>query len=876
MKHYLETCEAVLEDVQSTPNGLTAEEAKSRLQTYGENKLAEAPKPTLAARFIEQFKNPMILVLLAAAVISAVTGIISEGKLEADVFIILFVVIANAVLGVYQENKAEAAIEALQAMSAAQSKVYRSGELIVIPSAELVPGDVITLEAGDNVPADCRILDAASLKAEESALTGESLPCDKEASALEGPEVPLGDRRNMLYMGSSIAYGRAAAVVVATGMKTEMGKIAGAIADAEDDETPLQKNLTQLSKILSVAVLVICVIILGISVLQMLVKNGTITLTGFLSSFMIAVSLAVAAIPEGLAAVVTVVLSIGVTNMSKRGAVIRRLTAVEALGCAQVICSDKTGTLTQNKMTVVEEHTDDKELLAKAMALCCDAVLNEDGSVTGEPTEAALVAYANKCGLKKYELDEATPRVEEAPFDSLRKMMSTVHQNGAGYIQYTKGAPDEVLRCCTQILIDGKVRPMTDEDRADILAQNKEMADRALRVLLAAYRELTTLPDHVSPAALEHDLIYIGMTGMIDPVRPEVKDAIGLCRTAGIRPVMITGDHRDTAVAIAKELGILGEGQKALTGAELSEIPDEEFNNTVGNYSVYARVQPEHKVRIVNAWRKQGMTTAMTGDGVNDAPSIKSADIGVGMGITGTDVTKNVADMVLTDDNFATIVGAVEEGRRIYDNIRKAIQFLLSSNLSEVLCILIATLGLGRLTGGSFTIFGPVHLLWINLISDCFPAVALGMEPAERGIMQRKPRSSDAHIFSDGMGVNLLWQGAAIAVLTLISYVIGAQTSPAAGTTMAFLTLSVCEMLHAWNMRSLRDSVFTMEHRNPMLLGSVLLSFVLTAAVLLIPALRGIFSLEALSGMQYLWGILLAAAIVPIVEIVKAIRRIKK
>lgn len=876
MKHYLETCEAVLEDVQSTPNGLTAEEAKSRLQTYGENKLAEAPKPTLLARFIEQFKNPMILVLLAAAVISAVTGIISEGKLEADVFIILFVVIANAVLGVYQENKAEAAIEALQAMSAAQSKVYRSGELIVIPSAELVPGDVITLEAGDNVPADCRILDAASLKAEESALTGESLPCDKEASALEGPEVPLGDRRNMLYMGSSIAYGRAAAVVVATGMKTEMGKIAGAIADAEDDETPLQKNLTQLSKILSVAVLVICVIILGISVLQMLVKNGTITLTGFLSSFMIAVSLAVAAIPEGLAAVVTVVLSIGVTNMSKRGAVIRRLTAVEALGCAQVICSDKTGTLTQNKMTVVEEHTDDKELLAKAMALCCDAVLNEDGSVTGEPTEAALVAYANKCGLKKYELDEATPRVEEAPFDSLRKMMSTVHQNGAGYIQYTKGAPDEVLRCCTQILIDGKVRPMTDEDRADILAQNKEMADRALRVLLAAYRELTTLPDHVSPAALEHDLIYIGMTGMIDPVRPEVKDAISLCRTAGIRPVMITGDHRDTAVAIAKELGILGEGQKALTGAELSEIPDEEFNNTVGNYSVYARVQPEHKVRIVNAWRKQGMTTAMTGDGVNDAPSIKSADIGVGMGITGTDVTKNVADMVLTDDNFATIVGAVEEGRRIYDNIRKAIQFLLSSNLSEVLCILIATLGLGKLTGGSFTIFGPVHLLWINLISDCFPAVALGMEPAERGIMQRKPRSSDAHIFSDGMGVNLLWQGAVIAVLTLISYVIGAQTSPDSGTTMAFLTLSVCEMLHAWNMRSLRDSVFTMEHRNPMLLGSVLLSFVLTAAVLLIPALRGIFSLEALSGMQYLWAILLAAAIVPIVEIVKAIRRIKK
>ena len=873
MKHYLESCAAVLEEVQSTEHGLNAAEAKSRLEKYGENKLAAQEKPSLAARFLEQFKNPMILVLLAAAVISAVTGIISEGKLEADVFIILFVVIANAVLGVYQENKAEAAIEALQAMSAAQSKVYRSGELIVVPSAELVPGDVITLEAGDNVPADCRLLEAASLKAEESALTGESVPCDKDTEALTGTEVPLGDRKNMLYMGSSIAYGRAAAVVVATGMQTEMGKIAGAIANAEDDETPLQKNLTQLSKILSVAVLIICVIILGISVLQMFVKNGTITLPDFLSSFMIAVSLAVAAIPEGLAAVVTVVLSIGVTNMSKRGAVIRRLTAVEALGCGQVICSDKTGTLTQNKMTVVEEHTENKELLAKAMALCCDAVLNEDESVTGEPTEAALVAYANKCGLKKYELEAEWPRVAEAPFDSMRKMMSTVHQKGNAYIQYTKGAPDEVLRCCSHILDHGEVRPMNAADRAEILRQNKEMADKALRVLLAAYRDLTMMPMQISPESLEHDLIYIGMTGMIDPVRPEVKDAIGLCRTAGIRPVMITGDHKDTAVAIAKELGILGEGQRALTGAELSEIPDDEFNAHVADYSVYARVQPEHKVRIVNAWRKNGMTTAMTGDGVNDAPSIKSADIGVGMGITGTDVTKNVADMVLTDDNFATIVGAVEEGRRIYDNIRKAIQFLLSSNLSEVLCILVATLGLGKLTGGSFTIFGPVHLLWINLISDCFPAVALGMEPAERGIMQRKPRSSDAHIFSDGMGINLLWQGAVIAILTLVSYVIGAQTSPEAGTTMAFLTLSVCEMLHAWNMRSLRGSVFTMEHRNPLLLGSIALSFVLTAVVLLIPALRNIFSLASLSGMQYLWAILLAALIVPVVEIVKAIRR---
>ena len=869
MKHYLESTESVLKEVESTASGLTAEEAAKRLEKVGQNKLDEPPKPTLLARFIEQFKNPMILVLIAAAIISAVTGIISEGKLDADVFIIMFVVIANAVLGVYQENKAESAIEALQAMSAAQSKVYRSGEMIVIPSSELVPGDVIALEAGDNVPADCRILEAAALKAEESALTGESVPSEKESGVLSGEEVPLGDRKNMLYMGSSIAYGRAEAVVVATGMQTEMGKIAGAIANADDDETPLQKSLDQLSKILSIAVLIICVIILGINVIQMLVKNGTITLPGFLDSFMIAVSLAVAAIPEGLAAVVTVVLSIGVTNMSKRGAIIRRLTAVEALGCAQVICSDKTGTLTQNKMTVVHENTDDKELLAKAMALCCDAVLNSDDTVAGEPTEAALVAYAHKCGLKKYELEAATPRVAEAPFDSLRKMMSTVHKTENGYVQYTKGAPDEVLKNCTHMFKEGGVRIMTESDRLEILRRNKEMADQALRVLLAAYREYDEIPADISPEGLEHDLIYIGMTGMIDPVRPEVKDAIGLCRTAGIRPVMITGDHRDTAVAIAKELGILGEGQQALTGAELSKIPDDEFNEHVQDYSVYARVQPEHKVRIVNAWRKKKMTTAMTGDGVNDAPSIKSADIGVGMGITGTDVTKNVADMVLTDDNFATIVGAVEEGRRIYDNIRKAIQFLLSSNLSEVLCILAATLFIG----GGKSIFSPVHLLWINLISDCFPAIALGMEPAEHGIMSRKPRSSNSHIFSDGLGINLLWQGTVIAALTFVSYIIGSNTSPEAGTTMAFITLCVCEMLHAWNMRSLKGSIFTMKSRNIVLIGAILLSAALTIPVLFIPALREMFSLEVLTGANYLWAFLAGACIVPIVEIVKFFQR---
>lgn len=875
MKHYLVSADEVLQEVKSTASGLTAHEAADRLAKNGENKLAEPPKTSLVMRFLAQLKDPMILVLIAAAAVSAITGIISEGKLEADVFIILFVVIANAVLGVYQENKAEAAIAALQAMSASQSKVLRDGDLNVVESRTLVVGDVVALEAGDSVPADCRILESAALKAEESALTGESVACDKDSAVLSGEEVPLGDRKNMLYMGSSIAYGRATAVVVATGMDTEMGKIAGAIAGAEDDQTPLQKKLAQLSKILSFAVLGICIFILGLSIVQKLVKGEVLTLPAFLDSFMIAVSLAVAAIPEGLAAVVTVVLSIGVTNMSKRGAVIRRLTAVEALGCAEVICSDKTGTLTQNKMTVVEHQAEDEQLLGKAMALCCDASLNQDDTVAGEPTEAALVAYANKIGLKKYLLEEQAPRIAEAPFDSMRKMMSTVHKTANGMVQYTKGAPDEVLRCCTGIYENGSVRPMTEDDRKNILAQNKNMADRALRVLMAAYREYDALPDEIKPTTLEHDLIYIGMTGMIDPVRPEVKDAIGLCRNAGIRPIMITGDHRDTAVAIAKELGILQEGQKALTGAELSKIPDEEFNETVANYSVYARVQPEHKVRIVNAWRGKGKIAAMTGDGVNDAPSIKSADIGVGMGITGTDVTKNVADMVLTDDNFATIVGAVEEGRRIYDNIRKAIQFLLSSNLSEVLCILIATLGLGKLTGGSFTIFKPVHLLWINLISDCFPAIALGMEAAERGIMKRNPRDSKAHIFADGLGINLLWQGAAIAILTLISYVIGAQTSPEAGSTMAFMTLSFCEMFHAWNMRSLKGSIFRMKSHNKMLVFAIGFSFLLSVPVLLIPALQGIFSLAALKPAQYLIGVGLAALIVPLVEIVKMFQRRK-
>ena len=657
MKFYCEEAGRALAELKSTPDGLTDAEAARRLAEKGPNKLAEGKKVTTLQRFLQQLSDPMIIILLVAAAVSGVTAAYS-GESFADVFIILIVVLINAVLGVYQESKAEKAIEALQEMTAATSKVIRGGKQVSLKSEELVPGDVVVLEAGDAVPADGRILESASLKIEEAALTGESVPVNKVVSALgldDGKDVPLGDRKNMAYMGSTVVYGRGRVLITGTGMDTEMGKIAGALAQAEEGQTPLQKKLAQLSKILSWLVLGICVFIFAFS----LIKAGDFHLDVIISTFMVAVSLAVAAIPEGLATVVTIVLSIGVTNMSKRNAVIRRLTAVETLGCAQVICSDKTGTLTQNKMTVVE-HVGEEEPLARAMSLCSDAKPGENGDAEGEPTECALVNYATGVGLPKGTLEAAQPRVGEAPFDSGRKMMSTVHENNGAYIQYTKGAPDVVLSRCTSYAKDGKILPMTEEARAEILRQNKQMADKALRVLCAASREWPQLPPDFEPDTLEHDLTFLGLTGMIDPIRPEVKDAITECRQAGIRPIMITGDHKDTAIAIAKQLGIIETADEAITGAELNDISDDRFAEVIGRYSVYARVQPEHKVRIVNAWRKNGFVTAMTGDGVNDAPSIKSADIGIGMGITGTDVTKNVADMVLADDNFATIVNAVD------------------------------------------------------------------------------------------------------------------------------------------------------------------------------------------------------------------------
>lgn len=879
MKHYLESSSEVFGEVKSTENGLTSEQARRRSAETGKNKLAEGKKTPLILRFLSQFADPMIIILIAAAVISAITSVLQKG-FPSDVIIIMFVVIVNAILGVYQESKAEKAIEALQKMAAATTKVLRDGKVCEIPSEDLTVGDVVLLEAGDAVPADGRIFESASLKIEESALTGESVPVNKfiKAIGLEGQkDVPLGDRKNMMYMGSTVVYGRGKAVITSIGMDTEMGKIAGALSSAKDEQTPLQKKLGQLSKILSFIVLGICVFMFAFDIVRALVTGTEMNLDFLLGSFMLAVSLAVAAIPEGLAAVVTVVLSIGVTNMSKKNAIIRKLTAVETLGCAQIICSDKTGTLTQNKMTVVEHYCDNEKMLAEGMALCTDVNLDDDGNLVGEPTEMALVAYSMSLGMNKNELLKSAPRVGEAPFDSNRKMMSTIHKTADGILQFTKGAPDEILKHCTRIFKNGEVSPLTDADRDAVLKKNKEFADRALRVLACGYKQLSCVPEDQSPDNIENELVFCGLVGMIDPVRPEVKAAIEECRGAGIRPIMITGDHKDTAVAIALELGIIKDKSEAITGAELDDISDEDFKEKVTQYSVYARVQPEHKVRIVNAWKSRGMITAMTGDGVNDAPSIKSADIGVGMGITGTDVTKNVADMVLADDNFATIVSAVEEGRRIYDNIRKSIQFLLSSNLSEVMAIFTANL-LG------FTILKPVHLLWINLVTDCFPALALSMEKGEKNLMKRPPRKSSDGIFAGGVGFDVVYQGLFVTLLTLAAYFIGhfmeagrwELTESADGMTMAFLTMSMCEIFHSFNMRSQHGSTVSMLLHgsfNKYIFGSTVLSLITTALVIEVPFLADAFDFTTIDAREFFTALGLAFLIIPLVEIVKAIER---
>ena len=884
-KEYLASAEDVLA-AQSTSaeQGLSVEEAKKRFDTVGPNKLKEEAKTPLWKRFFEQMADPMVIMLLVAAAISAVSGAVQGEADFADVVIILVVVIINSVLGVVQEAKSEQALEALQEMSAAQSKVIRGGKLVHLPSSELVPGDVILLEAGDSVPADCRVIESASMKIEEAALTGESVPVEKHIDAIalaEGnDDVPLGDRKNMCYMGSTVVYGRGRAVVCGTGMDTEMGKIADALSTAKKELTPLQIKLAQLSRILTVMVIAICVIIFAVD----FIRHGSAMASNpkmILDTFMVAVSLAVAAIPEGLVAVVTIVLSMGVTKMSKRQAIIRKLTAVETLGCTQIICSDKTGTLTQNKMTVVKhELAASEEKFLAGMALCSDAKWDEEaGEAVGEPTECALVNDAAKAGLTG--LDAEHPRVGEAPFDSGRKMMSVVVETLDGeFEQYTKGAPDVVLGLCTKMYDGDQIVDMTPERREQIVAANKAMADQALRVLALASRTYSEKPSDCSAGALEHDLVFCGLSGMIDPVRPEVKQAIIEAKEAGIRPVMITGDHIDTAVAIAKDLGIIQDASQAITGAELDKISDEDFKTRVTEISVYARVQPEHKARIVDAWKSLGNIVAMTGDGVNDAPSIKRADIGVGMGITGTDVTKNVADMVLADDNFATIIHAVEEGRRIYDNIRKVIQFLLSANLAEVFSVFIATM-IG------FTIFQPVQLLWINLITDCFPALALGMEDAEGDVMKRKPRNASDGVFAGGMGVDCLVQGIIITLLVIASFFAGVYLHNGSismamltdgiadpeGVTMAFITLSMVEIFHCFNMRSRRASLFSMKKQNKWLWGAAALALVLTVVVVEFDPLAQMFGFMTLKFEALGAALFLAFLIIPLMEIYKAIMR---
>ena len=885
-KEYLASAEEVLEEQSSNPEtGLAASTAQERLARYGLNKLDEEEKTPLWIRFFQQMADPMVIMLIVAAVISAVTGMIQGESEWADVIIIMTVVIINSALGVIQEAKSEEALAALQEMSAAQSKVIRDGKMTMLHSSELVPGDIVLLEAGDSVPADCRVLESASMKIEEAALTGESVPVEKHADVIAldpgVDDVPLGDRKNMCYMGSTVVYGRGTAVVAATGMKTEMGKIADALTTAKKELTPLQIKLNELSGILTKLVLGICVVIFAVDLLRHGGELGS-NPEMILDTFMVAVSLAVAAIPEGLVAVVTIVLSIGVTKMAKRQAIIRNLSAVETLGCTQVICSDKTGTLTQNKMTVVKhELASSEEKLLAGMALCSDAKWDEQaGEAVGEPTECALVNDAGRAGMQG--LDVEHPRVGEAPFDSGRKMMSVVVEEADGsFEQYTKGAPDVILNLCTQVYEDGKIVPMTDAKRDELLAANKAMADEALRVLALASRTYDTKPTDFSAEALENNLVFCGLSGMIDPERPEVAPAIKEAHGAGIRTVMITGDHIDTAVAIAKNLGIVEGRDQAITGAEIDKMSDAELDRQIEKYGVYARVQPEHKTRIVEAWKSKNKVVAMTGDGVNDAPSIKHANIGVGMGITGTDVTKNVADMVLADDNFATIIGACEEGRRIYDNIRKVIQFLLSANLAEVFSVFAATLM-------GFTLFQPIQLLWVNLVTDCFPALALGMEEAEGDIMKRKPRNATDGVFANNMGLDTIVQGLIITVLVLASFFCGVYydlgtidlsqlattMADEEGVMMAFITLNMVEIFHCFNMRSRRASIFHMKKQNKWLWGAAILALILTLIVVEVDALSMIFfGVEHLEPKGMITALVLGFLIIPLVEIYKAIMR---
>ena len=883
-----------VDEVESTlktnaEKGLTAEEAQKRQEEYGLNELKAKKKKSLFVKFLEQFKDFMIIILIISAIISGVVGV-AQGEGFTDTIIILVVVVVNAIIGVAQENKAEKSLEALQKLSSHVAKVIRNGKLQVIQSKELVPGDIVILETGDYVPADLRIIEAVNLKAQEAALTGESVPVEKMAAKIEDEKMGIGDRINMLFSSSLITYGRGKAVVVETGMNTEVGKIADIINTAEEQETPLQQKLDKLGKTLGIVALAICAVIF---VVGLLYGKEPIHM------FMTAVSLAVAAIPEGLPAVFTIVLAIGVQRMVKRNAIVKKLPAVETLGSASVICSDKTGTLTQNKMTVekvfcdgnlvnLEESADmiDIKKLVYASMLCNDTKISEDDKLTGDPTETALVDMAFKLDFDP-SVYGMFPRVAEIPFDSNRKLMTTVHEENGKYVVYTKGGVDELLANCNSYILEGDIKTDLEEYKEIIRRYNMEMAQNALRVLAMAYKVLDHKPTAEEIKELESNLTYIGMVGMIDPPRLEVKDAVQECKEAGIKTVMITGDHKITAIAIAKSLGILENDDEAITGTELEEMSDEELIRNVRKYSVYARVSPEHKVRIVKAWQANGEIVAMTGDGVNDAPSLKIADIGCAMGVVGTDVAKEAADVILTDDNFATVVSAVEEGRRIYDNILKAIQFLLSSNIGEIVVLFLAILItplLSKQFGVDITLIEtllPIHILWINLVTDSLPALALAVDPAADNVMKRKPlKNTKKGIFTKGMTWRIVYQGLMIGLITLTAFIIGLSTPDVSqeekvkiGQTMAFYVLALSELVHVFNIRDNKRSIFkTGIFNNSKLILATVVSASLMFVILFTQGLRDIFSLAMLPAMHVFETVMLVLAPVIIVEIFKLLK----
>jgi len=870
---YLQSVEDVFKEVQSSPSGLSSQEAASRLEKYGANTLQEGKKKSLLEKFVDQFKDFMILVLLVAAVVSMFAH---QGEPDpTDAIIILAVVLLNAVLGVFQESKAEEAIEALKKMASPVASVLRDGHVEHIKGEDIVVGDVVILEAGDVVPADMRLFEVNTVKIEESALTGESVPVDKDLVIPSGDEVGIGDRTNMAFSSTNVTYGRAVGVVTSTGMNTEVGKIANMLANTEESKTPLQENQDALGKWLTIMILVIAVIIFVVGMLR---GNE------WTHMLLTAIAIAVAAIPEGLPAISTIILALGTQKMAQRNAIVRKLPAVETLGGVEIICSDKTGTLTLNQMTVekmvydneihdASEEISKDNIALRVMNLANDTKISQDNSLLGDPTETAMVQY----GLdKNYDVREELvniPRVAEVPFDSTRKLMTTIHQLEDGkYLVATKGAPDMLLDRVTKIEKHGEVSAFTEDDRTTLMKLNKEMATQALRVLAMAYKVIDTLPETVDTDSIEHDLIFAGLVGMIDPERKEAAAAIKVAQSAGIRTIMITGDHRDTAQAIAKRLGILRPDQEdgVLTGGELNDISDEELERTVETYSVYARVSPEHKVRIVKAWQKNGKVVSMTGDGVNDAPSLKQADIGVGMGITGTEVSKGASDMVLADDNFETIVVAVEEGRKVFANIQKAVQYLLSANFGEVMTMFIATMA-------GWSILEPIHILWINLVTDVFPAIALGLEEAEADIMNHPPRGKSSNFLSNGVLPSIFYQGFFEGGITLFVFWYAthiANWGNPVGETMAFATLGLIQLFHAFNVKSVYKSLGTVgAFKNKLFNYAILVSAVMLLSVMVIPGLTTVFDVAILTAEQWLFVVGAAFSIVPIVEIAKAIMR---